>query len=36
MIPQPHLPEVAKHCEKKCLWNQSKIEDVENCDLPQI
>ena len=36
MIHQPHPREVAEHCEKRCLWNQSKTEDVENCDLPQI
>jgi len=36
MIPQAHRLEVAKHCEKICLQNQNKIEDVENCDLHQI
>jgi len=36
MIAQAHRLEVAKHCEKRCLQNQKRTEDGENCDLHQI
>ena len=36
MIPQAHLQEVVKHCEKICLRNQNNTEDAKSCDLPQI
>lgn len=36
VLPPPHPREVAGHCEKRYLWNQSKTEDEESCGLPQI